>query len=118
MMYGSPPFYNRDHEKMFHDIVNRELFFDNTKADVSENCKNMIYTLLRKDPEKRLGSKNEDEIKLHPWFEDIDWSALLKKEVLADLCRSNLNSYPALVQSLTWETSMSPSRRSSQLTLW
>ena len=23
MIYGTPPFYNRDHEKMFHDILNR-----------------------------------------------------------------------------------------------
>lgn len=35
MIYGSPPFYNRDHEKMFHDILNRELFFDNSKVDSS-----------------------------------------------------------------------------------
>jgi hypothetical protein len=36
MIYGSPPFYNRDHEKMFHDILNRELFFDNSKVQASE----------------------------------------------------------------------------------
>lgn len=36
MIYGSPPFYNRDHEKMFTDILNRELFFDNSKVQASE----------------------------------------------------------------------------------
>ncbi len=35
MIYGSPPFYNRDHEKMFTDILNRELFFDNSKVQAS-----------------------------------------------------------------------------------
>lgn len=35
MIYGSPPFYNHDHEKMFHDILNRELFFDNSKVNAS-----------------------------------------------------------------------------------
>lgn len=58
MIYGSPPFYNRDHEKMFHDILNRELFFDNSKVDASPEAKDLIRNLLKKDPEKRLGSKS------------------------------------------------------------
>lgn len=79
MIYGSPPFYNRDHEKMFHDILNRELFFDNSKVQASEEAKSIIYNLLKKDPEQRLGSKNEDDIKNHPWFKDVDWERLLRK---------------------------------------
>ncbi len=43
---------------MYKDIVDRELFFDNTKAEVSDNCKNLIYSLLKKDPLKRIGAKN------------------------------------------------------------
>ena len=79
MLYGSPPFYNRDHEKMFSDILNRELFFDNSKVQASEEVKNLIYNLLKKDPEQRLGTKNEDDIKNLPWFKDIDWENLLNK---------------------------------------
>jgi hypothetical protein len=30
---------------------------------------------------KRIGAKDEQEIKAHPWFQDIDWDKLLKKEV-------------------------------------
>ena len=44
---------------MFQDIVNRELFFDNSKIEASDNCKNLIYSLLKKDPAKRIGSKDE-----------------------------------------------------------
>lgn len=73
MVYGTPPFYSRDHEKMFQDIVNRELLFENSKIEVSDNCKNLIYSLLKKDPIKRIGSKDELEIKKHPWFADIEW---------------------------------------------
>ena len=83
MIYGSPPFYNRDHEKMFQDIVNRELFFDTSKVDPSDNCKNLIYSLLKKDPMKRIGSKDELEIKNHPWFESINWLALENKKLKA-----------------------------------
>lgn len=84
MVYGSPPFYNRDHEKMFHDIVNRELFFDNSKNDVSDQCKNLIYSLLKKDPMKRIGAKDNNEIKNHTWFSDIDWNKLLEKRIKPD----------------------------------
>lgn len=84
MVYGSPPFYNRDHEKMFQDIVNRELFFDNSKTDVSDHCKNLIYSLLKKDPAKRIGAKDENEIKNHPWFADMNWSTLLAKKIKPD----------------------------------
>ena len=58
---------------MFQDIVNRELFFDTPKVDSSDNCKNLIYSLLKKDQTKRIGAKDEMEIRNHPWFSDIDW---------------------------------------------
>jgi len=66
---------------MFQDIVNKELYFDNTKIDVSENCKNIIYALLKKDSAKRIGAVNEKDIKNHPWFADLDWDKLIKKRV-------------------------------------
>jgi hypothetical protein len=37
--------------------------------------------LLKKDPSKRIGAKEEAEIKSHPWFDDMDWVKLLKREV-------------------------------------
>ncbi len=79
MIYGSPPFYNRDHEKMFHDIINRELFFDNSKVEASPEVKDLIKNLLKKDPEKRLGAKSEEDIRNHPWFSSIDFKKLLNK---------------------------------------
>jgi hypothetical protein len=35
MIYGSPPFYNKDHEKMFNDILNKQLNFENLKVEAS-----------------------------------------------------------------------------------
>lgn len=42
-----------------------------------------LYQLLTKDPTKRLGSSSKDaeEIKKHPFFKGIDWSAILQKKV-------------------------------------
>ena len=73
MIYGTPPFYNRDHEKMFQDILNREIFFDNSKVEASPEAKDIIRKLLRKDKEKRLGSENEEEIRNHPWFAGLNF---------------------------------------------
>jgi len=41
--------------------------------------------LFIKDPEKRLGSLGRDaeEIKEHPWFNVINWTALFNKEIKA-----------------------------------
>jgi hypothetical protein len=44
---------------MFQDIVNKELLLDNSKIEVSDNCKNLISSLLKKDPAKRIGVKDE-----------------------------------------------------------
>lgn len=58
---------------MFHDILNRDIFFDNLKTTPSEDARNLIYNLLKKDPEQRIGTKSEEDIKNHPWFKDLDW---------------------------------------------
>jgi hypothetical protein len=42
----------------------------------------LLFQLLRKDPSQRLGvSGNVDVIRQHPFFNGIDWQALLEKRV-------------------------------------
>ncbi len=40
---------------------------------------------MQKNPEKRLcsGSKDATDIKNHPWFQDVLWSAIIKKAIKA-----------------------------------
>lgn len=33
---------------------------------------------------KRIGAKDENEIKNHPWFADINWTHLLEKKIKPD----------------------------------
>jgi hypothetical protein len=42
-----------------------------------------LAQLLERDPMKRLGSGARDaaEVKEHPYFQGIDWAALLRKEI-------------------------------------
>jgi len=44
-------------------------------SSLSEDCKNLIVSLLNRNPSKRLGAGPEgsEEIKRHPFFADIAW---------------------------------------------
>lgn len=36
--------------------------------------------MMRKDPKKRIGAKNKDEIKNDPFFKNIDWRKVYEKK--------------------------------------
>ena len=50
---------------------------------LSENAKDLCRRLLVKDPNSRLGNGKKDaiDIKEHPWFDVIDWTAISDKRV-------------------------------------
>ncbi|CAF3645275.1 unnamed protein product [Rotaria sordida] len=80
MLCARPPFYSRDVNEMYDNILNRSLRFI---GNVSDRAKNIIEQLLRKSPNERLGSGPEDvaEIKRHPFFEQIDWEKLEARKI-------------------------------------
>jgi hypothetical protein len=52
---------------------------------VSSQASSLLSGLLAKDPKARLGSPETGgalTITRHPWFAGLDWSAVLRKEVL------------------------------------
>ena len=52
-------------------------------ASLSEQCKQLIVSLLNRNPSKRLGAGPEgsEEIKQHQFFEGIDWSTVRFKKL-------------------------------------
>jgi serine/threonine protein kinase len=82
MLTGLPPFYTPNREELFEKIKFYALKYPNT---LSPNARNLLEGLFKKDPEKRIGGGSGDatEIKEHPWFKDMDWDALIKKEIPA-----------------------------------
>jgi serine/threonine protein kinase len=72
---GIPPFYSQNVNDMYSKICTGPLRFP---PFLSEDCKDIIYMLLNRNVELRLGSGPTDmeEIKAHPWFEDINWEQL------------------------------------------
>ncbi|KAI5633439.1 protein kinase domain-containing protein [Phthorimaea operculella] len=54
-------------------------------TDVSPDVQDFIKRLLVKDPRRRLGGGEDDadELKRHPFFKDLDWEAVARREVPA-----------------------------------
>jgi len=76
---GIPPFYSQNVNEMYNKIQHGVLRFP---PFLSPNCKKIIVAFLNRDPKKRLGSENDlDEIKEHPFFEDVDWDKLNKRQL-------------------------------------
>lgn len=42
----------------------------------------MCSRLLIRDPEQRLGCSSFEDLMNHPWFRDIDWEKLYKKQMV------------------------------------
>eukprot|EP01099_Mayorella_cantabrigiensis_P001263 TRINITY_DN1538_c0_g1_i1.p2 TRINITY_DN1538_c0_g1~~TRINITY_DN1538_c0_g1_i1.p2 ORF type:complete len:242 (+),score=64.12 TRINITY_DN1538_c0_g1_i1:850-1575(+) len=76
MIVGTPPFYSESQTKMFEKILAGKLHFPDT---VSPEARKLITALLRRNPERRL--QDLAELKAYEWFRQIDWEALVRKEV-------------------------------------
>lgn len=77
MVTGLPPFYCRDRQKLFEQIRHGRLEFPNY---LSAECCSLLAGLLHRNPTQRLGCGpgDADEIKSHPFFRSIDWTALVE----------------------------------------
>lgn len=83
MLFGIPPFFCENVEKMYELITHANVRFPK-KITVSEEVKDLLLKLLVKDQDQRLGSKGGfDTIKSHPWFKGFDFNALEQKKLEA-----------------------------------
>lgn len=80
MMCGRLPFVSQDNSKLFDLIVTGKLRFPDTMSD---EAKGLLSSLLVRDPTARLGGGPEDAVEIcnHVFFNDVDWTALFKKEI-------------------------------------
>ena len=78
MIIGIPPFYigNSSLKELFDKIL-----YNNPKypEQLPQNLRNLLESLLKKDPTQRLGHNSVEEVKSHPWFKDVNWKALTEK---------------------------------------
>ncbi|KAL7637343.1 UNVERIFIED_CONTAM: hypothetical protein RMT77_012069 [Armadillidium vulgare] len=80
MMVGRLPFSATDHDKLYTMIVNEDVRFPRT---LSVEARDVLRSLLVKDPHKRLGGGSGDakEIMAHPFFDRVNWKAIEEKKV-------------------------------------
>mmetsp|Transcript_30292 Transcript_30292/g.46305 ORF Transcript_30292/g.46305 Transcript_30292/m.46305 type:complete len:145 (-) Transcript_30292:26-460(-) len=85
MLVGIPPFYD-DNMKVLYDNINRGKL--KLPKYLSNEAKKLLQKILNKDPKKR---PSIDQLISDPFFEEIDWDLLLKKELSPPtvLCRSD-----------------------------
>jgi serine/threonine protein kinase len=86
MLTGDPPFSNRNTEKLFHHIKTKRITLP---SFLTKECHSLIKGLLDRNVDKRLGCSKHGTftvggvraLKDHPFFEELDWVALARKEV-------------------------------------
>lgn len=85
MLFVTPAFYSENQEQMFNMIQKNPLKFPQNPK-ISNEGYDFILRCCIKNPKERLGSKPDGSedielLKKHPWFKDINWDKLLKKEI-------------------------------------
>uniref|UniRef100_A0AAR2L6M5 protein kinase C n=1 Tax=Pygocentrus nattereri TaxID=42514 RepID=A0AAR2L6M5_PYGNA len=80
MLVGESPFPGDDEEEVFDSIVNDEVRYPRF---LSSEAIAIMRRLLRRNPERRLGSgeKDAEEVKKQPFFRNMDWEALLLRKL-------------------------------------
>lgn len=74
MLTNVTPFYSQNRNKMMENIINSN---PDLLSIHDKKAANLIRNLLVKDPKKRFTIK---DIKSHPFFSDINWDLVMRKE--------------------------------------
>lgn len=81
MIYGIPPFYSLDNNTLSEMITKNEIKFPEN-ITVSENLKDLVEKLLKKNSEERLGKNGDiNEIKNHDFFKEFNFDDLLNQKI-------------------------------------
>ncbi|KAK1375767.1 serine/threonine-protein kinase D6PKL1 [Heracleum sosnowskyi] len=76
LLYGKTPFKGIGNDETLANVVLQNLKFPDTPL-VSFQARDLIRSLLVKEPENRLGSqRGTAEIKKHPFFEGLNWALI------------------------------------------
>ncbi|RKP20553.1 kinase-like protein [Rozella allomycis CSF55] len=78
-IYGIPPFHGNTTKQIFENIKNGKIEFPEDE-DVSQDAIDLISRLLDPNPKSRLGGNGVEEVKRHPYFQEIDWQHLYDEE--------------------------------------
>ncbi|PWN54052.1 kinase-like protein [Violaceomyces palustris] len=80
MCCGWSPFYAEDTQQMYRNICFGKIKFP--RGAIGDDGKQFVKGLLNRNPRHRLGAQRDAlDLKEHPFFKDIDFDALAKKQL-------------------------------------
>ncbi|XBW38257.1 hypothetical protein QEN19_003846 [Hanseniaspora menglaensis] len=84
--FAFPPFNGETPSEVFENILKCNIKWpefdseDEESLFISPEAKDLILKLLVVNPKERLGYKSIDDIKDHPYFDDLDWDNVYQEE--------------------------------------
>jgi len=78
MCAGLPPFYDTNMEIMYEKIMTAELVFP---RHFLPETRSLLQGMLNRDVKKRLGYNGAEELRAHPFFADLDWDKVMRREI-------------------------------------
>lgn len=80
MLTGQAPFDGDDEDELFENILEHNVLYPKF---ISKESKELCKAFLVKEPQRRLGSGINDEIRIkdHSFFRRIDWQKIANKEI-------------------------------------
>lgn len=91
LVVGTPPYFSENKDQLFKNIKSAPL---KIPKGISLDLKNLLVHLLTRNPQKRLGAGplDAEEVKSHPWFNDINWDDVINKKLKPP--KPNINPVP------------------------
>jgi serine/threonine protein kinase len=78
MLVGFPPFYHTHRPTLFQKILRDRL---RCPSFVSPSAASLVEKTMCREPSERLGAKNTPDVQDHSFFENMDWGALMQRDL-------------------------------------
>uniref|UniRef100_A0A7S3CS48 Protein kinase domain-containing protein n=1 Tax=Strombidium rassoulzadegani TaxID=1082188 RepID=A0A7S3CS48_9SPIT len=79
-LVGYPPYFHKDDRQLYENIIQGKL--QTPREIFSPLAEDLVTSLLARNPLERIGAIDGlEDIKLHPWFAEVDWDDVAKKRV-------------------------------------
>ncbi|XP_065569357.1 microtubule-associated serine/threonine-protein kinase 3-like isoform X4 [Artemia franciscana] len=80
-LIGCVPFFGETTEELFAHVVNNDIEWpEESDWPVQPEAKCLILALLDHNPVERLGTGGAHEVKSHSFFDELDWSSILRQK--------------------------------------
>ncbi|KAM6948773.1 microtubule-associated serine/threonine-protein kinase 3 [Aplochiton taeniatus] len=79
-LVGCVPFFGDTPEQLFGQVVNDDIIWPEGEDALPVDTQDLITRLLRQCPLDRLGTGGTMEVKMHMFFQGLDWNGLLRQK--------------------------------------